>query len=52
MRWVKSGTAAFRKILAEGERRGDTESAKVHSVVAEVLARVREEGDDALGGVR
>lgn len=48
MRWVKSGTAAFRKILAEGERRGDTESAKVHSVVAEVLARVREEGDDAL----
>ena len=48
MRWVKSGTAAFRKILAEGERRGDTDSAKVHSVVAEVLARVREEGDDAL----
>jgi len=48
VRWVKSGTAAFRKILAEGERRGDTESAKVHSVVAEVLARVREEGDDAL----
>ena len=48
MRWVKSGTAAFRKKLAEGERRGDTESAKVHAVVAEVLARVREEGDDAL----
>ena len=48
MRWVKSGTAAFRKSLAEAERRGDTDSAKVHSVVAEVLDRVRKEGDDAL----
>ena len=44
MRWVKSGTAAFRKALADGERRGETESAKVEAVVAEVLARVRKEG--------
>jgi histidinol dehydrogenase len=48
VRWVKSGTAAFRKGLADGERRGETDSAKVHAVVAEVLARVRKEGDDAL----
>ena len=48
MRWVKSGTGAFRKALAEGERRGGTDSAKVHDVVAGVLARVREEGDAAL----
>ena len=44
MRWVKSGTGAFRKALSEGERRGGTDSAKVHDVVAGVLARVREEG--------
>jgi histidinol dehydrogenase len=48
VRWVKSGTTAFRKALADGERRGETDSAKVRAVVAEVLARVREEGDDAL----
>jgi histidinol dehydrogenase len=34
--------------LAAGEQRGATDSAKVYSVVAEVLARVREEGDAAL----
>ncbi len=48
MRWLKSGTAAFRKGIAEGEQRGETDSAMVHAVVAEVLARVRNEGDDAL----
>ncbi len=48
MRWVNSGSAAFRKALAEGERRGETDSAKVRAVVAEVLARVRKEGDAAL----
>jgi histidinol dehydrogenase len=48
LRWAKSGTGAFRKALAAGEQRGATESAKVYSVVAEVLARVREEGDVAL----
>jgi len=48
VRWVKSGTAAFRKRLADAERRGETDSARVHAVVTEVLARVRKEGDDAL----
>jgi histidinol dehydrogenase len=48
VRWVKSGTGAFRKELADGERRGETGSAKVGTVVAEVLARLREEGDAAL----
>jgi histidinol dehydrogenase len=48
VRWVKSGTGAFRKALAAGEQRGATDSAKVYSVVAEVLGRVREEGDVAL----
>jgi len=48
MRWVKSGTAAFRKALAETGMRGFAGSAKVSAVVAEVLARVRTEGDAAL----
>lgn len=48
MRWVKSGTAAFRKALLAAERRGETESVKVRPVVSEILARVREGGDDAL----
>jgi len=48
VRWVKSGTAAFRKALAETRMRGRTESAKVSAVVAEVLSRVRMEGDVAL----
>jgi len=48
VRWVKSGTGAFKKALADGERRGEADSAKVGAVVAEVLARVREEGDAAL----
>src|SRR4030066_1215089 len=48
VRWVKSGTVAFRKALRVLERRGEAESAKVRAVVTEVLARVREEGDAAL----
>ena len=45
---MRSGTGAFRRALADGERRGETESAKVRAVVEEVLARVRKEGDEAL----
>ncbi|MBI5420247.1 MAG: histidinol dehydrogenase [Deltaproteobacteria bacterium] len=48
MRWVKSETAAFRKTLAETGMRGYKDSAKVAGVVAEVLARVRKDGDGAL----
>jgi histidinol dehydrogenase len=48
VRWVKSGTAAFRKALEETRMRGRTESAKVSTAVAEVLSRVRAEGDAAL----
>lgn len=48
MRWVKSGTSAFRKAMDETRNRGRTESAKVSAVVAEVLSRVRAEGDAAL----
>ena len=48
MRWVRSGTASFRKALDEARMRGRTESAKVSAVVAEVLSRVRAEGDAAL----
>lgn len=48
MRWVKTGTAAFRKALAEAEVRGATDAAKVAPVVAEVIARIRKEGDAAL----
>lgn len=48
MRRVKAGTDAFRKALAAWERRGETEGAKVRAVVAEVLERVRTEGDEAL----
>jgi histidinol dehydrogenase len=48
VRWVKYGTAAFRKALDEVRTRGRTESAKVSAVVAEVLSRVRTGGDAAL----
>jgi histidinol dehydrogenase len=48
VRWVKSGTAAFRKALAAAEVRGATDAAKVAPVVSEVIARVRREGDAAL----
>ncbi len=48
MRWVKSGTAEFRKTLAGIRMRGTTESSKVAAVVAEILSRVRTEGDAAL----
>ena len=48
MRWVKSGTVAFRNALLAAERRGGTESDKVRPVVSEILARVRKGGDDAL----
>ena len=48
MRWVKSGTAAFRETLAETGMRGTTESSKVAAVVAGILSRVRTEGDAAL----
>jgi histidinol dehydrogenase len=48
VRWVKSGTSAFRKSLDETRNRGRIESGKVSAVVAEVLSRVRTEGDAAL----
>jgi histidinol dehydrogenase len=48
VRWVKSGTAPFRKSLDETRMRGRAESAKVSAVVAEVLSRVRTGGDAAL----
>ena len=48
MRWVRSGTAAFRKELAAAEQRGGTSSGKVREIVAEILARIRQGGDDAL----
>jgi histidinol dehydrogenase len=48
MRWVRSGTAGYGKALARAASRGETEGAKVSAVVAEVIARVREEGDGAL----
>jgi len=48
MRWWRSGTAAYREALARAESRGATDSAKVSAVVAEVIARVREEGDAAV----
>lgn len=48
MIWVKSGTAAYGRALAAAEGRGAAESEKVSAVVAEVIARVRREGDAAL----
>ncbi|MGE5662918.1 MAG: histidinol dehydrogenase [Deltaproteobacteria bacterium] len=48
MIWVKSGTAAYARALAAAEGRGATESEKVSAVVAEVIARVRRDGDAAL----
>ena len=48
MRWVKSGTAEFRKGLAEVRKRGSVDSEKVSAVVADVISRVRTEGDAAL----
>jgi histidinol dehydrogenase len=48
MRWFRSGTAAYRGAIAAAESRGAADSAKVSAVVAEVVARVREEGDAAL----
>jgi histidinol dehydrogenase len=45
---MRSGTAAFRKGLAEVRMRGSADSGKVFAVVAEVIARVRVEGDAAL----
>jgi histidinol dehydrogenase len=46
--WVKTGTTAFRKALSAAESRGATDAAKVAPVVAEVIARIRQEGDAAL----
>ena len=48
MLWVKTGTTAFRKALSAAETRGATDAAKVAPVVAEVIARIRQEGDAAL----
>ncbi len=48
MRWARSGTAAFRKALSETGMRGITDSSKVAAAVAEILSRVRAEGDAAL----
>ncbi|MEW6720494.1 MAG: histidinol dehydrogenase [Thermodesulfobacteriota bacterium] len=48
MRWVRSGTAGFREALSRASRRGVAEGAKVSAVVSEVIARIREGGDEAL----
>ncbi len=48
MRWVRSGTAAFRREMRTAGNRGAAASEKVRETVAEVLSRVREEGDEAL----
>jgi len=48
MRWVTSGTPDFREALSRASLRGAAEGARVSAVVAEVLARVREDGDAAL----
>jgi histidinol dehydrogenase len=48
MRWARSGTAGYGKALARAVSRGGTEGAKVSAVVAEILSRVREGGDEAL----
>ncbi|MGE5190784.1 MAG: histidinol dehydrogenase [Gemmatimonadota bacterium] len=48
MIWVKSGTAAYARALAAAEGRGASGSEKVSAVVAEVIGRVRREGDAAL----
>ena len=48
MKWVRSGTAAFREVLSRASMRGAAEGAKVSAVVSEILGRVREEGDAAL----
>ena len=48
MRWVRSGTAAFRDALSRASMRGAAESAKVSAVVSEIIGRVRESGDAAL----
>jgi len=48
VRWMKSGSAAFRKGLAEVRMRGSADTGKVFAVVAEVISRVRAEGDAAL----
>ncbi|HEY3488531.1 MAG TPA: histidinol dehydrogenase [Candidatus Deferrimicrobiaceae bacterium] len=45
---MKTGTTAFRKALAAAEIRGATDAAKVAPVVADVIARIRAEGDAAL----
>ena len=48
MRWVRSGTAAFREALSRASMRGATEGAKVSAAVSEIIGRVREGGDAAL----
>jgi histidinol dehydrogenase len=48
VRWVRSGTPAFRRTLEETRNRGRADSAKVSGVVAEVISRVRARGDAAL----
>ncbi len=48
MRWATSGTAAFRKALAQACGRGSEDAARVSAVVAEVIARVRAKGDAAV----
>ncbi|RJP21476.1 MAG: histidinol dehydrogenase [Deltaproteobacteria bacterium] len=48
MLWFRSGTAAYRAAMTRAEGRGATDSAKVSAVVAEVIARIRKEGDAAL----
>ncbi len=48
MRWHTAGSRDFRKALDAAARRGEAESDRVRSVVAEVVSRVRAEGDGAL----
>jgi len=48
MKWVRSGTTAFREALSKASKRGAAEGAKVSAVVTEIIGRVRNEGDAAL----
>jgi histidinol dehydrogenase len=48
LRWVRTGTTGFEEALGKAEERGAVESARVSALVAEVIGRVRKEGDTAL----
>jgi histidinol dehydrogenase len=48
MRWVRSGKSGFEEALSRASNRGSADAAKVTAAVAEIIARVRGEGDAAL----